>query len=1074
MQSNYSPSVNIIRDAQKELEYIVTENAEKSAIKILNDFNKGFHSFSIIGSYGTGKSSFLWAFQQSLTNQKKIFDLVLPKKIETVDVVSLVGDYHSLIDAFNEAFEITSDFTSNQKLFDSIFQKYKKLGDTGFLVIAIDEFGKFLEYAADNNPEKEMYFIQQLAEFVNDPKRNILLLTTLHQGLDTYASKLSDTQKNEWRKVKGRLQEITFNEPVEQLLTLASSHFVSSLGETEETTYSKSLVKAQETQNIFSVKETYFKNLKNTLFPLDIFSAYTLTLALQKYGQNERSLFSFLQASDDLGLDEFIRGNKHFSISSVYDYLLSNYYTLLTTSASSDFSNWNSIKNALQRAEVVDNINITIAESIIKTIGLLHIFASKGAKIDDAFLEIYLADRFKKSEIQATLKTLKKEQIIRFSKFNFSYNLFEGTDLDIEGALVKAENQVPEVLDLVPKLETYFDFPIVTAKANSYKTGTPRLFEYVLSENPISEIPKDEIDGFINLIFNSKLSINKITKNTKEENNAILYCFFKDSDKISSALYDIEKTKQVLRNIEDGGDRVAIRELQSILRSNTILLNHYVLDSLFDKNSVEWIYKGKVVELNNKRDLNKQLSSICDEVYNKTPILRNELFNKHKVSAAISTARKNYFEALVNEFDKKELGFEENKFPPEKTIYYTLLQKSGIHTKSKTEYTLTKPNAESEIYGLWQVCEEFLSTAKDERKKLSELIDILSSAPYKIKQGVIDFWVPTFLFIRKGDYALYSEGVFKPYIVQQELYLITRNPQHYEVKSFELNDLRLSFFNKYRELLKQDNSDKLNVNSFIESIRPILLTFKDLTPYAQKTKRISKEAIAIRQSIQYAQDPEKVFFDEFPKALGFDTSSLLESDKNFDDYIYKFQETLDEIQDAYNELLNRIEKFIVSEIIGKKCDFESYKKELAVRFNGLKEHQLLPSQKTFIQRINSPLNDRDSWLASIGQTLIGKPLTSIDDKDENILKDSIKHIVKELDNLCELENLNFDTDKEEVFKLDFTTKKKGLVPHLIRIPKSKIEKAQASINSIEIELGKDKQMRIAILAKLLKKELDNE
>ena len=288
MQSNYSPSVNIIRDAQKELEYIVTENAEKSAIKILNDFNKGFHSFSIIGSYGTGKSSFLWAFQQSLTNQKKIFDLVLPKKIETVDVVSLVGDYHSLIDAFNEAFEITSDFTSNQKLFDSIFQKYKKLGDTGFLVIAIDEFGKFLEYAADNNPEKEMYFIQQLAEFVNDPKRNILLLTTLHQGLDTYASKLSDTQKNEWRKVKGRLQEITFNEPVEQLLTLASSHFVSSLGETEETTYSKSLVKAQETQNIFSVKETYFKNLKNTLFPLDIFSAYTLTLALQKYGQNEK------------------------------------------------------------------------------------------------------------------------------------------------------------------------------------------------------------------------------------------------------------------------------------------------------------------------------------------------------------------------------------------------------------------------------------------------------------------------------------------------------------------------------------------------------------------------------------------------------------------------------------------------------------------------------------------------------------------------------------------------------------------------------------------------------------------
>ena len=330
------------------------------------------------------------------------------------------------------------------------------------------------------------------------------------------------------------------------------------------------------------------------------------------------------------------------------------------------------------------------------------------------------------------------------------------------------------------------------------------------------------------------------------------------------------------------------------------------------------------------------------------------------------------------------------------------------------------------------------------------------------------------LFIRRGDYALYSEERFKPYINEAELKLVTRVPELYRIKSFELNDLRLSFFNKYRELLKQDESSELNVNSFIESIRPILLTFKGLTPYAQKTKRISKEAIELRQSIQFAQDPEKVFFDEFPKALGFDTADLLKSDENFDDYIYKFQNTLDEIRGAYDELLNRIEKFITSEIIGRKCDFEVYKKELSKRFLTLKEHQLLPSQKTFIQRINSPLNDRDSWIASIAQALIGKTLTSIEDKDENVLKDNLKHLVKELDNLAELEKLDFDTDKEEVFKLDFTTKKKGLIPHLVRIPKAKIEKAQKTIDSIQKELGTNKQLRIAILAKLLKEELENE
>ncbi len=42
-----------------------------------------------------------------------------------------------------------------------------------------------LEHAAKNNPERELYFMQKLAEFVNVPSRNILLfLTTLHQNFN--------------------------------------------------------------------------------------------------------------------------------------------------------------------------------------------------------------------------------------------------------------------------------------------------------------------------------------------------------------------------------------------------------------------------------------------------------------------------------------------------------------------------------------------------------------------------------------------------------------------------------------------------------------------------------------------------------------------------------------------------------------------------------------------------------------------------------------------------------------------------------------------------------------------------
>ena len=87
---------------------------------------------------------------------------------------------------------------------DELKTKYNKLkSQRKFLVIFIDEFGKVLEHAAKNNPERELYFMQKLAEFVNVPSRNILLLTTLHQNFNAYSRTLNEVQKEEWTKVKG-------------------------------------------------------------------------------------------------------------------------------------------------------------------------------------------------------------------------------------------------------------------------------------------------------------------------------------------------------------------------------------------------------------------------------------------------------------------------------------------------------------------------------------------------------------------------------------------------------------------------------------------------------------------------------------------------------------------------------------------------------------------------------------------------------------------------------------------------------------------------------------------------------
>lgn len=73
MSQHYTLSTNIQRDKKINLNYINTPNTNQVFKHIRDSFRSGIHSFTIIGSYGTGKSSFLWALEQHLSGQK-IFD----------------------------------------------------------------------------------------------------------------------------------------------------------------------------------------------------------------------------------------------------------------------------------------------------------------------------------------------------------------------------------------------------------------------------------------------------------------------------------------------------------------------------------------------------------------------------------------------------------------------------------------------------------------------------------------------------------------------------------------------------------------------------------------------------------------------------------------------------------------------------------------------------------------------------------------------------------------------------------------------------------------------------------------
>jgi hypothetical protein len=784
MANNFTTSVNIIRDTDRDFNYIPTPNSTQVVSQIVNDFKKGIRSFNIVGTYGTGKSSFLLAFEQSIKGTKRYFNpnfLANPK----FDFVKFIGTYSSIVEQFADAFEVQTNKNQQENILSEIFNRYHSIGkENKVLFILIDEFGKFLEYASKHNPEKELYFVQQLAEFCNNTKHNIVLITTVHQSLESYAYSLSKTQQQEWTKVKGRFREITFNEPVEQLLFLASEYVAENFETKSSKTEIEKCLKLTTETKAFNFNKDFLKEIASKLYPLDILSANILTLSLQRYGQNERSLFSFLESSDHTGLAKFNKKeNPFYNLSNVYDYLNFNFYSFLTSKYNPDFSAWSSIRSSIEEVERAFDSNINDYIKAVKTIGLLNIFSASGSILDLNFFIDYLKTACGVSDTKEVIKNLEAKNIIRYRSHSKRFILFEGTDLDIQTALIEAGNKISEVVDITTLLNKHIQFNPVFAKQYSFSTGTPRYFEFVISDYPIQKTPEGEIDGFVNLVFNSKLKESDIQNKSKLQEEAIVYCFFQNSAEIKNLLFEIEKIQQVKIESEKEKDNVAVRELENIKEAQIRLLNHYITDSIYaGSKDVKWFFNGTEKKINDKKDFNKLLSQVCSIVYDATPVFKNELVNKHKISSSIHTAKKNYFKALSNSWDKENLGFEDSKFPPEKTIYLSLLKENGISPIRENATDIISIDRTSTFYKLWSASADFLESAKSEQLKISELSELLSQRPFKLKQGLVDFWVPTFLFLKRDDFAIFNDESYIPNLSEENLELIAKYPEKYSIK----------------------------------------------------------------------------------------------------------------------------------------------------------------------------------------------------------------------------------------------------------------------------------------------------
>jgi len=129
---------------------------------------------------------------------------------------------------------------------------------------------------------------------------------------------------------------------------------------------------------------------------------------------------------------------------------------------------------------------------------------------------------------------------------------------------------------------------------------------------------------------------------------------------------------------------------------NAELDEHLKLHRLAEAQECEWYWQGREAPVVEHGGLSHLLSKLCDELYPDSPRVWNELINRRSLSSQAAAARRNLLEAMLTHAGQETLGI--TGFPPERSMYETMLKKSGLLRMEGGAWTFGDPPADDPLH----------------------------------------------------------------------------------------------------------------------------------------------------------------------------------------------------------------------------------------------------------------------------------------------------------------------------------------------------------------------------------------
>lgn len=877
-----------------------------------------------------------------------------------------------------------------------LLQKIRKVHGTP-IAIVVDEFGKNLEYLARFPAQGDLFVLQMLAE-----SEGIFLWVCLHQAFEEYTSRLSARQMQEWGKIQGRFEDISFIETKTEMIRSISETLVRKDKNPQlikaVRQWAEAFYREARRLNLPELKGMGAKTIER-FFPLHPLAALVLPELCTRFAQNDRTLFAFLCSGEPTALPAFLASETIDPASSklatcgperLYDYFVSSNGGILLSRPESH--RWIEIHDIIERSRNVHPFHL----SVLKVVGLLNLisgpsgFRASKKLLSFAFLRPCANSNHPPGDLFRVLQDNMESGVLVYREYADEFRLWEGTDFDIPKA-VRERRALLATQSLEGLLKKIFPLTPLTASRHSYVTGTLRHFERRWCD--VSQITEEaafrcsnEMDGVLLYCFGREQSPPAVPSKT-DDGRPIILCYVPCEDQIREAILDLAAAAAVLKQSPElTHDGVARKEVRFRAQAAEERLRAF-LNMIFAPGNEEaqWFVMGKRRQngVASHRDLSRLLSECCDTVYSDCPWIRNELINRNSLSAAAARARKVLIDAMVLHENKEMLGFRGTG--PEVAIYRTMLLQENLHREGGDgRWAFAPPGPESKYFKLWECVTSYLERAGRATIPVTEVIDMLKKPPFGLKKGPIPVLLCLYLLVHANEVALYQEGSFVHVLQPEEMELMTKRPEFFSLRLFQEQTLRGKVVKLYSSLVQAqliDNLERLRNTSLISIVGPLVQFVKNLKPYALHTKNLSTNAQNVRQAILFARDPYDLLYIDLPRALG-KAPFAEDTDAHGDlaDFREQFSNAIIELKQAYPKLIENI-KHVVSESFDRTSSAANLRSRLKERAYPVVDWCSDAELKPLVKAMAGFSGTDEDWLVSVATIVSQRPVDSWRDSD---------------------------------------------------------------------------------------------